>query len=88
MTVGWTPTGATGCRPRSASAVGNIALALALWSPGELVGSAAQLGINLAAMVLAGWLTLLVQRALMNRLGVNRWQRDMWQRRGRDMLKH
>lgn len=43
-------------------AAGNLALALALWVPSEMAGSAAQLAINLSAMVLAGVLTLLVQR--------------------------
>lgn len=68
-------------------AAGNIALGLAFWSPDEVLGSAAQLGINLSAMVLAGWLTLLVQRVLLDRLPVNPWRRDMWQRRSRDVMR-
>ncbi len=42
-------------------AAGNLGLALALGVPGEIGGSVAQLGINLAGMVLAGWLTLVCQ---------------------------
>ncbi|GAB3590602.1 DUF389 domain-containing protein [Angustibacter peucedani] len=49
-------------------AAGNLALALALAVPHEIGGAAAQLGINLAGMVLAGSVTLLVQRALWARL--------------------
>ncbi|HTF06728.1 MAG TPA: DUF389 domain-containing protein [Asanoa sp.] len=43
-------------------AAANAAVALAYGVRGEAVGSAAQLAINLAAIVLAGVLTLLVQR--------------------------
>jgi uncharacterized hydrophobic protein (TIGR00271 family) len=44
-------------------AAGNLALALALGVPGEIGGAAAQLGINLACLVLAGTAVLAVQRA-------------------------
>ncbi|HWI43545.1 MAG TPA: DUF389 domain-containing protein [Nocardioides sp.] len=45
-------------------AAGNIALGLALWLPGEIRGSAVQLLINVSGMVVAGWLTLLVQQSV------------------------
>jgi len=44
-------------------AAGNIAVALALSHDGEIRGSAIQLGVNLVGMVIAGAITLLVQRA-------------------------
>ncbi len=43
-------------------AAGNLALALGLWVPKEIAGSAGQLGVNLVGMVVAGWLVLVVQR--------------------------
>lgn len=46
-------------------AAGNLALGLAVWAPHEIVGSLEQLLLNLAGMVVAGWLTLLVQRRLL-----------------------
>ncbi|MFF1819455.1 DUF389 domain-containing protein [Kribbella sp. NPDC058245] len=45
-------------------AAGDLALSVALWAPDHIGGAAAQLGINLAGMTLAGVLTLLVQRAI------------------------
>jgi uncharacterized hydrophobic protein (TIGR00271 family) len=45
-------------------AVGNLALALGVWAPSEVCGSAAQLGVNLAGMVLAGAVVLVLQRLL------------------------
>ncbi|MCW2811398.1 MAG: hypothetical protein JWP61_1856 [Friedmanniella sp.] len=45
-------------------AAGDFALSLALGASGQLAGSAAQLGVNLVGMTLAGLLTLLVQRFL------------------------
>lgn len=45
-------------------AAGDFALSLAVGATGQLAGSAAQLGINLVGMTLAGLLTLLVQRFL------------------------
>jgi uncharacterized hydrophobic protein (TIGR00271 family) len=45
-------------------AAGDIALSLALGAGEQLAGSAAQLGINLLGMTIAGVVTLLVQRAL------------------------
>ncbi|GAA2756785.1 DUF389 domain-containing protein [Actinopolymorpha rutila] len=45
-------------------AAGNFAAALALGDLAELAGSAAQLGINMAAIVLAGVATLTLQKAL------------------------
>jgi uncharacterized hydrophobic protein (TIGR00271 family) len=49
-------------------AAANAAVAVAYWVPREAVGSAVQLLINLASIVLAGVLTLLYQRARQNRL--------------------
>lgn len=43
-------------------AAGNFALALGLWVPSEMGGSAAQLGLNLLGMIAAGSVTLVVQR--------------------------
>jgi hypothetical protein len=40
-----------------------VAVAVAHWVPSEAVGSSIQLLINLASIVLAGVLTLVVQRA-------------------------
>lgn len=45
-------------------AAGDFALSLALGASEQLVGSAAQLGINLVGMTLAGVVTLLAQRCL------------------------
>ena len=52
-------------------AAGDFALSLAVGAWDQLPGSAAQLGINLAGMTLAGVITLVVQRMLW-RLGVRR----------------
>ena len=49
-------------------AAANAAVAIAYWVPAEAVGSGIQLLINLAAITLAGVLTLLFQRARQNRL--------------------
>lgn len=43
-------------------AAGSFALALGLWVPSEMGGAVTQLGINVAGMIAAGTLTLLVQR--------------------------
>ncbi|MGN6302962.1 MAG: DUF389 domain-containing protein [Angustibacter sp.] len=51
-------------------AAGNLALALALGVPAEMAGAGAQLAVNLAGMVLAGAVTLLVQRVLWRRAGL------------------
>lgn len=45
-------------------AVGNFALALGVWAPSEIRGSTAQLGVNVAGMVLAGVVVLALQRLL------------------------
>lgn len=45
-------------------AVGNLALALGVWAPSEIRGSAAQLAVNLGGMVLAGSVVLVLQRLL------------------------
>lgn len=45
-------------------ALGNLALGLAFADPSEIEGSLAQLGLNLAGLVVAGLLTLLVQRVV------------------------
>lgn len=49
-------------------AAGNLGLALALGDGAEVGGAAAQLGINLAAIVLAGILTLIALKAATGRL--------------------
>lgn len=43
-------------------ALGNLAVGLSVWNGDEVVGSLQQLGLNLAGMVLAGVVTLLVVR--------------------------
>ena len=48
-------------------AAGNIALGGAFGAWSEVAGSAAQLGVNVLGMVLAGWLTLTVQQHLWTR---------------------
>ncbi|MGA8115144.1 MAG: DUF389 domain-containing protein [Actinocatenispora sp.] len=50
-------------------AAGNIAIAIPLANWGEVAGSAVQLGVNLAGMMVAGIVTLAVQRALWSRYG-------------------
>jgi len=45
-------------------AAGNLALGLATWQGEEITGSLAQLGLNVAGMVLAGAVTLLVVRTV------------------------
>ncbi|WP_460467383.1 DUF389 domain-containing protein [Calidifontibacter terrae] len=49
-------------------AAGNLALALAVWAPGEIRGSLTQLGVNILGMLLAGTLTLVMQRVAWQRL--------------------
>ncbi len=49
-------------------AAGNLALALGTWAPSEMRGSAAQLGVNLAGMVIAGVVVLVLQRLLSHRV--------------------
>ena len=68
-------------------AAGNVALGLAFWLPDEILGSAAQLGLNLAAMMIAGWCTLRVQQSLGKRLPANPFQHDLVQRRRKDQLQ-
>jgi uncharacterized hydrophobic protein (TIGR00271 family) len=43
-------------------AAGNLALGLAVWNPEEIRGSLAQLGINIAGMIISGTVLLLVVR--------------------------
>lgn len=43
-------------------AAGNLALGIAVWSPDEMTGSLEQLGLNVAGMLIAGTITLLIQR--------------------------
>ena len=45
-------------------AAGDIALSLAVGAPGQILGAASQLGINLLGMTVAGVATLLTQRVL------------------------
>lgn len=49
-------------------AAGNLALGLATWQQSEITGSATQLGINLVGLVLAGIVTLAIQRLLWHHL--------------------
>lgn len=49
-------------------AAGNLALALATWQRAEITGCATQLGVNLAGLLLAGTVTLAIQRLLSRRL--------------------
>ncbi|MEU7877480.1 DUF389 domain-containing protein [Microbispora bryophytorum] len=58
-------------------AAGYMALALALGRWGEVGGSALQLLVNIAGMVVAGTLTLLLQRALWSRYGGGRARRGI-----------
>lgn len=53
-------------------AAGNLALGLATRIPEEIIGSAEQLGMNIAGMILAGIVTLVVQRMIWRRLGADR----------------
>lgn len=53
-------------------AMGDFALGLAIWNPDQLVGSAAQLGINLVGMMIAGTITVGLQRLAWNRLASRR----------------
>jgi uncharacterized hydrophobic protein (TIGR00271 family) len=53
-------------------AAGNIALGLAVGAWDEVWRSGAQLGINIAGMAVAGWLTLRVQQAVWSRVRVRR----------------
>ena len=43
-------------------AAGNLAVGLAVWNPNEIMGSLAQLGINIAGMIISGTVLLLVVR--------------------------
>lgn len=49
-------------------AAGNLALGIATWQASEMIGSAAQLGVNLLGMVLAGTVVLALQRLLWERV--------------------
>ncbi len=51
-------------------AAGNIAVAIPLGHFSEVSGSAAQLGVNLLGMLVAGVVTLALQRALWSRYGI------------------
>jgi uncharacterized hydrophobic protein (TIGR00271 family) len=49
-------------------AAGNVALGLAFGAWGEVRGSGLQLVVNIIGMALAGWLTLVLQRAIWSRV--------------------
>lgn len=49
-------------------AAGNLALALGTWAPSEMRGSIAQLGVNIAGMVVAGVVVIVLQRLLWARV--------------------
>jgi len=53
-------------------AAGNVALGLAFGASDEIWGSTLQLGVNVAGMALAGWLTLMVQQAVWARMSARR----------------
>ena len=53
-------------------AAGNLALAVALWVPAEMGGAATQLAVNLFGMLLAGVITLVVQRTVWHRVARRR----------------
>lgn len=53
-------------------AAGNVALGIAFGARHEMLGSAAQLGLNVSGMMLAGWLTLWFQQAVWRWLGRRR----------------
>lgn len=53
-------------------AAGNMALGITFGLGGTVVGSLAQLLINLAGMAVAGWLTLALQQASWQRLSAYR----------------
>lgn len=50
-------------------AAGNLALGIAFGARSEVLGSAAQLGLNVSGMMLAGWLTLALQQAVWSWIG-------------------
>lgn len=52
-------------------ASGNVALGMAWGAWDEVLGSTAQLGLNLTGMVLSGWLTLIIQQSVWTRVGDN-----------------
>ncbi|HEU5038057.1 MAG TPA: DUF389 domain-containing protein [Nocardioides sp.] len=49
-------------------AAGNLALGLAVWDRGEILGSAEQLGLNIGCMVVAGALVLVLMRHFWTRI--------------------
>lgn len=53
-------------------AAGNVALGLAFGATAEIWGSTLQLVVNLTGMALAGWLTLLVEQVVGDRLSARR----------------
>lgn len=62
-------------------AAGNVALGLAFTTRAEVLGSAAQLALNISGMVLAGWMTLALQQVVWNRMARHR-ERALARRRG------
>ncbi|MBE7370138.1 DUF389 domain-containing protein [Dermacoccus barathri] len=50
-------------------AAGNVALGLAIWDWQEIRGSLAQLGLNIAGMLIAGVVTLVIERLVWRQLG-------------------
>jgi uncharacterized hydrophobic protein (TIGR00271 family) len=53
-------------------AAGNVALGIAFGARSEILGSAAQLGLNVSGMILAGWLTLAFQQLIWRWVGRHR----------------
>ena len=56
-------------------AAGNVALGIAFGATGEIRGSAVQLLLNIAGMVLAGWVTLALQQLVWKRMARHRGRR-------------
>ena len=53
-------------------AAGNVALGLAFGVPYEIMGSLAQLALNIAGMAAAGWATLAIQQSVWSRMSARR----------------
>lgn len=65
-------------------AAGNIALGLAFGVRDEVIGSAAQLALNLSGMALAGWATLAFQQAVWSRVKLQTLRERIRSRRAPD----
>lgn len=68
-------------------AAANIAVGLALWVPDAIIGSAAQLAINLLTMAFAGWATLAIQQRFVGRVTPHPLKDDHRTRRSADLMR-